>query len=136
MTADTTTYYTLLHRLLDTVPAVVFRRSSTPNGAVGIVHHTNNIVTISRAASAPTFASALVRATVSLHRGSAHVLDPAREAAAVRDIAARLTVHPVLPLLDAGIEPAQLADALGVDLQTVLLGIRLADAEGVGPTAR
>ncbi|ANZ35328.1 hypothetical protein BBK82_03735 [Lentzea guizhouensis] len=130
MAADTTTtYHSLLHRLLGTVPAVIFRRGSTPNGEVGIVQHTNNIVTISRTASAPEFASALMRATVSLHRGAAHASDPVREATTIRETAARLAVHPVLPLLDAGVEPETLARALGVDLETVLLGIRLAIAD-------
>lgn len=136
MAADTPTYPTLLYDLLGTVPAVVFRRSSTPNGELGIVQHSSNIVTIDRSAAATAFASALVRATVSLHRGSAHASDPAREACAVREAAARVTVHPVLPLLDAGVEPDRLAQALGVDLETVLLGIQLADAEGAGSTVR
>lgn len=134
MAADTLTHHALLYDLLETVPAVVFRRSTTPNGELGIVQHANNIVTINRTAPPPAFASALVRATVSLHRGSTHALDPAREAVAVREIAARLVVHPVLPLLDASVEPDQLARALGVDLESVLLGIQLADAERVGPT--
>jgi hypothetical protein len=134
MAAAPTTYTHLLYDLLETAPAVIFRRGSTAHGELGIVQHANNIVTINRSAAPPDFASALIRATIDLHRGSNRAPDPVREAAKVREIAARIAVHPALSLLDFSVEPAQLAAALGVDLETALLGIQLAAAEGGGPT--
>lgn len=127
MAAHHTSYYALLHELLDTTPAVIIRRAETPHGDIGIVRHTSNTITIDHAATAPAFGSALIRATLSLHRGSAHAADQVREGEVVRRLSAALAVAPVHRLDGAiTLPPEQIAQAIGVDLETVLLGIQLA----------
>jgi hypothetical protein len=126
MAADHTTYYALLHALLGAAPSLIIRRGNTPHGELGIVQHANNIVTIHQDAAPQEFAGALIRATVDLHRGSVRAPDQKGEAAKVREAAARIAVHSTLALLPETVKPDQLARALGVDIETVLLGIQLA----------
>lgn len=124
MAADT--YYKLLYELLGTAPSVILRRGPTPDGDIGTVQHTNKIITINESVAAPDFAGALIKATVDLHRGSALAPERLQEAERVRAEAARIAVHPVLALMHDDVDAARLARALGVDVATVLLGIRLA----------
>jgi hypothetical protein len=120
------TYYEALYEVLAIAPAVILRRGPTPPGDLGTVQHANKIITIDQAASASMFASALLQAVVELHRGSARAPDRRREEALVRDQAARIAVQPILSIIDPRVGPEAIAQALGVDIATVLLGLQLA----------